>query len=129
MALILCNTWKVDFLDICFLYRDAPPLLPSDTTQGYRTVKAKLGCKKVRPWKWMPFTNPARRDGAIFHHWRRVAEEGKDYPFARFNKVDILYIFNDTHVMRRVGIFVIVRVAQHLFLHQIFWWLFAASYF
>lgn len=69
--------------------RDAPPLLPSDTTQGYRTVKAKLGCKKVRPWKWMPFTNPARRDGAIFHHWRRVAEEGKDYPFARFNKVRI----------------------------------------
>lgn len=68
--------------------RDAPPLLPSDTTQGYRTVKAKLGCKKVRPWKWMPFANPARRDGAIFHHWRRVAEEGKDYPFARFNKVD-----------------------------------------
>lgn len=69
------------------MHRDAPPLLPSDTTQGYRTVKAKLGCKKVRPWKWMPFTNPARRDGAIFHHWRRVAEEGKDYPFARFNKV------------------------------------------
>lgn len=89
MPLILCNTWKVDFLNICFLYRDAPPLLPSDTTQGYRTVKAKLGCKKVRPWKWMPFTNPARRDGAIFHHWRRVAEEGKDYPFARFNKVDM----------------------------------------
>ncbi|KAF3834770.1 hypothetical protein F7725_027328 [Dissostichus mawsoni] len=47
--------------------KDAPPLLPSDTTQGYRTVKAKLGCKKVRPWKWMPFSNPARRDGAIFN--------------------------------------------------------------
>ena len=27
------------------------------------------------------------QDGAIFHHWRRVADEGKDYPFARFNKV------------------------------------------
>ncbi|XP_059840132.1 DNA methyltransferase 1-associated protein 1 isoform X3 [Hypanus sabinus] len=66
--------------------KDAPPLLPSDTTQGYRTVKAKLGCKKVRPWKWMPFTNPARKDGAIFYHWRRLADEGKDYPFARFNK-------------------------------------------
>uniref|UniRef100_A0A6I8RLN6 DNA methyltransferase 1-associated protein 1 n=1 Tax=Xenopus tropicalis TaxID=8364 RepID=A0A6I8RLN6_XENTR len=66
--------------------KDAPPLLPSDTTQGYRTVKAKLGCKKVRPWKWMPFTNPARKDGAIFFHWRRASEEGKDYPFARFNK-------------------------------------------
>lgn len=72
-----------------FFHRDAPPLLPSDTTQGYRTVKAKLGCKKVRPWKWMPFTNPARKDGAIFHHWRRMAEEGKDYPFARFNKVSL----------------------------------------
>ncbi|XP_032349982.1 DNA methyltransferase 1-associated protein 1 isoform X2 [Camelus ferus] len=66
--------------------RDAPPLLPSDTGQGYRTVKAKLGSKKVRPWKWMPFTNPARKDGAMFFHWRRAAEEGKDYPFARFNK-------------------------------------------
>ncbi|TTM04434.1 DNA methyltransferase 1-associated protein 1 [Bagarius yarrelli] len=58
----------------------------SDTTQGYRTVKAKLGCKKVRPWKWMPFTNPARKDGATFYHWRRAVEEGKDYPFSRFNK-------------------------------------------
>uniref|UniRef100_A0A3B4TA43 DNA methyltransferase 1-associated protein 1 n=1 Tax=Seriola dumerili TaxID=41447 RepID=A0A3B4TA43_SERDU len=74
---------------------DAPPLLPSDTTQGYRTVKAKLGCKKVRPWKWMPFTNPARRDGAIFHHWRRVAEEGKDYPFARFNKTVQVPVYSE----------------------------------
>ncbi|KAI2516771.1 DMAP1 isoform 4, partial [Pan troglodytes] len=65
-----------DFLAI----GDAPPLLPSDTGQGYRTVKAKLGSKKVRPWKWMPFTNPARKDGAMFFHWRRAAEEGKDYP-------------------------------------------------
>lgn len=35
----------------------------------------------------MPFTNPARTDGAVFHHWRRLADEGKDYPFAKFNKV------------------------------------------
>lgn len=76
------------------LRRDAPPLLPSDTTQGYRTVKAKLGCKRVRPWKWMPFTNPARKDGAIFHHWRRLTEEGKDYPFARFNKVRVSPFFS-----------------------------------
>ncbi|XP_033821727.1 DNA methyltransferase 1-associated protein 1 isoform X1 [Periophthalmus magnuspinnatus] len=75
--------------------KDAPPLLPSDTTQGYRTVKAKLGCKKVRPWKWMSFSNPARRDGAIFHHWRRVAEEGKDYPFARFNKTVQVPVYSE----------------------------------
>lgn len=88
----------------CFLsasafphHRDAPPLLPSDTTQGYRTVKAKLGSKKVRPWKWMPFTNPARKDGAMFYHWRRAAEEGKDYPFARFNKVSGS-IFKQKHI-------------------------------
>ena len=30
------------------------------------------------------------QDGAIFHHWGRVADEGKDYPFARFNKVCIV---------------------------------------
>jgi hypothetical protein len=50
-------------------------------------VKAKLGRKNVRAWKWMPFTNPARTDGAVFYHWRRSAEEGKEYPFAKFNKV------------------------------------------
>ncbi|XP_064197785.1 DNA methyltransferase 1-associated protein 1-like [Anguilla rostrata] len=66
--------------------KDAPPLLPSDTTQGYRTAKAKLGCKKVRPWKWMPFTNSARRDGVVLYHWRLVTEEGKDYPWSKYNK-------------------------------------------
>lgn len=43
--------------------------------------------RKVRPWKWMPFTNPARKDNTVFYHWRRVADEGKEYPFAQFNKV------------------------------------------
>ena len=66
--------------------KDAPPLIPTDTNQGYKQMKAKIGISKVRPWKWMPFSNPARKDGAVFHHWRRVADEGKDYPFARFNK-------------------------------------------
>ena len=35
----------------------------------------------------MPFINPARTDGAKLYHWRRAADEGKEYPFARFNKV------------------------------------------
>ncbi|KAL0604573.1 DNA methyltransferase 1-associated protein 1 [Plecturocebus cupreus] len=63
--------------------------------EGYRTVKAKLGSKKVRPWKWMPFTNPARKDGAMFFHWRRAAEEGKDYPFARFNKTVQVPVYSE----------------------------------
>jgi len=66
--------------------RDKPPLLPTDSLQTYQTAKAKLGCSVVRPWKWMPFTNPARSDGAVFNHWRRAEDEGKDYSFAKFNR-------------------------------------------
>ncbi|XP_076068727.1 DNA methyltransferase 1 associated protein 1 isoform X2 [Oratosquilla oratoria] len=71
--------------------KDLPPLLPTDTGQGYKNVKAKLGMKRVRPWKWMKFTNPARKDSAVFYHWRRETDETKVYPFAMFDKkVDIL---------------------------------------
>ncbi|XP_064626740.1 DNA methyltransferase 1-associated protein 1-like isoform X2 [Lineus longissimus] len=75
--------------------KDAPPIMPTDTNQGYKQMKAKIGRSRVRPWKWMPFTNPARKDGAIFYHWRRVAEEGKDYPFARFNKSVDMPVYTD----------------------------------
>ncbi|XP_070563025.1 DNA methyltransferase 1-associated protein 1-like [Ptychodera flava] len=75
--------------------KDGPPLIPSDSCQGYKQMKAKLGRSKVRPWKWMPFTNPARKDGAIFYHWRRAADEGKDYPFARFNKTIQVPVYSD----------------------------------
>ena len=71
------------------LSRDSPPLAPSDSSQGYKQMKAKLGRKHVRAWKWTPFTNPAREDGAVFYHWRRAPDATKDYPFARFNKVMI----------------------------------------
>lgn len=66
--------------------KDAPPLLPTDTGAGYIQVKARLGMKKVRKWEWSPFSNPARTDSAVFHHWRRAADEPKEYPFAQFNK-------------------------------------------
>ncbi len=56
-------------------------------------MKAQLGVRKVRPWKWMEFTNPARKDAAVFYHWRRAADEGKEYPFAKFNKVYFLSYF------------------------------------
>lgn len=75
--------------------RDPPPIFPTDSNQGYKQMKAKIGSSKVRPWKWMPFTNPARKDGAVFHHWRKVADEGKDYPFARFNKIVDIPVYSD----------------------------------
>lgn len=64
------------------------PLIPTDSSkdQGYKQMRAKLGMRRVRPWKWVAFTNPARKDGLVLQHWRRQADEGKDYPFAKFNK-------------------------------------------
>lgn len=66
--------------------KDAPPLLQTDTGSGYKKAKARLGMKRVRKWEWTAFKNPARTDGAVFHHWRRVADDQKEYPFAKFNK-------------------------------------------
>ena len=38
------------------------PIIPTETNkdQGYKQMRAKLGMRRVRPWKWMAFTNPAR---------------------------------------------------------------------
>lgn len=70
--------------------KDAPPLFPSDTSNGYKQTKIKLGMRKPRKWEWVPFTNPARNDNAVFFHWRRPSDEPKEYPFAKFNKkVDV----------------------------------------
>ncbi|XP_066155036.1 DNA methyltransferase 1-associated protein 1 isoform X2 [Euwallacea fornicatus] len=67
--------------------KDVSPLFPSDTAgNGYKQTKIKLGMRKPRKWKWMQFTNPARRDNAVFYHWRRPSDEPKEYPFAKFNK-------------------------------------------
>ena len=63
--------------------------------KGYKQMKAKLGMRKVRPWKWIPFTNPARRDNLVLYHWRRQADEGKEYAFARFNKRLEMPTFSD----------------------------------
>lgn len=61
-------------------------LMPTDTGSGYRQPKARLGRKHARAWQWISFTNPAREDGLVLSHWRRVADEAKPYAFAQFNK-------------------------------------------
>ncbi|KAF2358537.1 DNA helicase Pif1-like [Trinorchestia longiramus] len=73
--------------------KELPPLLQTDSMpqQGYKRTKARLGMRRVRPWAWVQFCNPARKDGALLYHWRRVADQGKEYPFAQFDKhVEIL---------------------------------------
>jgi len=46
--------------------RDAPPVIPTTPQHGYKQMKAKIGQSRVRPWKWMPFTNPARKVHCFF---------------------------------------------------------------
>lgn len=81
---------------------DLPPLFPSDTATGYKQTKAKLGMRSVRPWKWTPFTNPARTDGAVFHHWRKVADAAKEYPFAKFNKKVPIPTYTNTEYVQNL---------------------------
>ncbi|XP_050541336.1 DNA methyltransferase 1-associated protein 1 [Daktulosphaira vitifoliae] len=71
--------------------KDIPPVIETETGPTYKLQKARLGMRRVRPWIWTPFVNPAREDKVAFYHWRRVADEGKEYPFAKFNKkIEIL---------------------------------------
>ena len=35
------------------------------------------------------------QDGLVLHHWRRVADEGKEYPFAKFNKTPDIPTYTD----------------------------------
>ncbi|KOB74181.1 DNA methyltransferase 1-associated protein 1 [Operophtera brumata] len=74
------------FALLCNDNKELPPMLPTDTGKAYKQTKAKLGMRKVRKWVWAPFTNPARKDNAVFHHWKRVSDDTKEYPFAQFNK-------------------------------------------
>lgn len=90
------------FALLCKDNNDVPPMFPTDTGKGYKQARAKLGMKKVRPWKWTPFTNPARTDGAIFHHWRRVADAGKEYPFAKFNKKVPIPTYTNTEYVQHL---------------------------
>lgn len=89
-------------------------------------MKAKLGRRHVRPWKWVPFVNPARTDGAILYHWRRVADEAKEYPFARFNKVRFhlfhiyLYLFGTMSNMQGKAILLKKRKKKHFCIYITF---------
>ena len=82
--------------------RDPAPLIPTDIMPslggvggGYKQTKAKLGLKKARPWKWMSF-NPGRSDGFRLYHWRRIADEGKEYAFSKFVKPCPVITYSDT---------------------------------
>lgn len=81
---------------------DKPPMMP--TLPSYQTAKAKLGSKSVKPWKWVPFTNPGRSDGAVFHHWRRDEDIGKEYPFAKFNKKVVVPVYSEEEYVQHLSV-------------------------
>lgn len=81
---------------LCGDSKDPAPIMTSDVMAGgYKQVKAKLGLKKARQWKWMEFVNPARKDNCRLFHWRRVLDAGKEYPFAKFNKSVVVASYTD----------------------------------
>ncbi|KAH7640627.1 DNA methyltransferase 1-associated protein 1 [Dermatophagoides farinae] len=81
---------------LCSENKDSASLIQSDFAIGskfgfppfgYKKVKANLSLRKVIKWNWVPFTNPARKDGFQLYHWRREADKNKEYPFAKMNVV------------------------------------------
>ena len=63
-----------------------------NTTAGHNSsisfVKIHNKCistKKARSWIYAPFSNSARKDGLLLHHWVRAGLEYPDYPYARFD--------------------------------------------
>ena len=47
--------------------------------------------KKVDPWIWAPFNNPAREDSAKMCHWTKLAEKDDIYSFSKLNrKIDVV---------------------------------------
>lgn len=74
--------------------KDNSPLIPTDfgisgkmgfPEYGYKKAKANLSLRKVRKWQFIPFSNPARKDGFQLRHWRREVDKNKEYPFAKMN--------------------------------------------
>ena len=51
--------------------------------------------RRVDPWAWQSFKNPARPDQFQLQHWVKIKEEGEPYQFARFNKKIQVFSFSD----------------------------------
>ncbi|KZF25615.1 hypothetical protein L228DRAFT_244490 [Xylona heveae TC161] len=49
----------------------APPVAITDHVKFKDRPKRS---HRAQPWEWTPFTNPARTDGLVLHHWRKRKE-------------------------------------------------------
>jgi len=81
------------------LIGDLPQLAPSMGENPQQMMKRERNMKrKVDPWLWHDFRNPAREDGLVLHHWMKEKEKDEAYPFARFNrKVEVVQYSDDEY--------------------------------
>ncbi|EGD78735.1 hypothetical protein PTSG_11773 [Salpingoeca rosetta] len=68
------------------LVGDRVPLMPASTYKGYSKETAM---RRAKSWKWCSFTNKAREDGLVLHHWREEARANEEYMFARFDEYKV----------------------------------------
>ena len=62
----------------------------------FRSNTAAAAPGRVTKYARLPFTNSARKDGLVLHHWRRAkTAKGADYEFAKFNHTTRLVVYTD----------------------------------
>ncbi|CAI2292880.1 unnamed protein product [Caenorhabditis sp. 36 PRJEB53466] len=76
--------------------KDITSVIPTDVKKSYKQ-KFQTGFRSVRKYKWTPFTNEARTDGLMLHHWARTdkIDPNQPYPFSKFNKVIDIPTYTD----------------------------------
>lgn len=88
---------------LCGDGQDPAPLLQADSSAGgYKQNRASFGVRRVRPWQWAPFVNPARMDTLRLNHWQRVGDEQREYPFAKFNRCADVPKFTDSEYQQHL---------------------------
>ncbi|EFO83768.1 CRE-EKL-4 protein [Caenorhabditis remanei] len=83
--------------------KDLTAVMPTDVKKTYKQKFQAIfiiiftGFRSVRKYKWMSFTNEARTDGLMLHHWVRAdkVEAMNPYPFSKFNKVIDIPTYTD----------------------------------
>ena len=60
--------------------------------------------KKVDPWVWAPFNNPAREDTTKLSHWSKKTEKDDIYSFSKLNrKIDVIrYTPEEYHIIQKL---------------------------
>lgn len=59
---------------------------------------------RKKAWKWVEFSNSARKDGLKLEHWEQVGtQQGADYKFAKFNKEIKMMTYTDEEYKEAVA--------------------------